>query len=120
MFMVTFWMWCWAVQPVKAGLLRPLGALLEGHEGMAAGARSYYEVVVKTAGDKFGWAASRFGLDPARLTTSFAEGAVCRSVLKPLLLPIKLYAAYSFVNATRGMCPWSIVQGGTGGRGIVA
>lgn len=113
--MVTFWVWCWAVQPVKTGLLAPLGAFFEGREGMIEGARNYYEMVVQKVGDKLGGTASRFGLDPARLTTSFAEGAVCRSLLKPLLFPLKLYVAYTFVKATRGMCPWAAAMEASAG-----
>jgi len=98
--MVAFWLWCWVVQPVKLGLVQPFGEVLAGNQ-MVARVAAAYEGLVEKAGSKFGWVADRLKLDPTRLTTSFAEAAVARSLLKPLLLPLKLYAAYMFVKVWR-------------------
>jgi len=124
---------------LSAGFLQPVVDFLEGrhkgaaegetgyYEGMVAGtvagAKGYYEGVVAKASDKFGWVGEKLGLDPARLTTSFAEGAVCRSLLKPILLPLKLYVAYTVVVLWKQqggllVCPWgaaaAAVAAGTG------
>eukprot|EP00287_Rhodomonas_sp_CCMP768_P010657 CAMPEP_0196728552 /NCGR_PEP_ID=MMETSP1091-20130531/9197_1 /TAXON_ID=302021 /ORGANISM="Rhodomonas sp., Strain CCMP768" /LENGTH=169 /DNA_ID=CAMNT_0042071313 /DNA_START=212 /DNA_END=718 /DNA_ORIENTATION=- len=99
--MLSFWITCFMVQPLQNGFLRPLMLLLPmAREAMGSSFDKFeaaYEAVFARVQQKFQRVAGWLRVDPVRFTTSYAEGAVCRGVLKPLLVPLKLYCAYLMV-----------------------
>lgn len=97
--MLAFWVTCFICQPLQNGLFRPLMLLLPmAKEALGCSVfekvEAVYEAVLTRVQQKFEKLATKLRIDPVRFTTSYAEGAVCRGVLKPLLVPLKLYCAY--------------------------
>jgi len=104
--MLSFWVTCFTAQPLKCGFFQPLSLLIPFvkevfGDSMFEKAEAVYETVLTRVQQKFDGIASRLHVDAVRLSTSYAEGAVCRGVLKPLLVPLKLYASYLMVLAWR-------------------
>jgi hypothetical protein len=99
--MLTVWWLCFLVQPVQNGLLQPIFALLRSNEpnSMLSKADLLYQELMTFSKKNFEGLARRIGVDPVRLTMSYAEGSLFRSLLKPLLVPLKLYGAYSVVTS---------------------
>mmetsp|Transcript_19859 Transcript_19859/g.31084 ORF Transcript_19859/g.31084 Transcript_19859/m.31084 type:complete len:203 (+) Transcript_19859:124-732(+) len=102
--MLCFWAGCFIVQPIKCGLLQPLGTLISicreiFGSGLLDKAEGLYTEVLGRIQQKFDIVAKRLGIDAMRFSSSYAESAVCRSVLKPLLFPLKLYLVFACIMA---------------------
>ena len=102
--MLIVWWVCFLVQPVQNGLLQPIFDLLRG-TGAKRGnavmdkADQFYKELMAFSKKNLEGIARRMGVDPVRLTMSYAEGSLFRSLMKPLLVPLKLYGAYSIVTS---------------------
>eukprot|EP00291_Cryptomonas_curvata_P015035 CAMPEP_0172154014 /NCGR_PEP_ID=MMETSP1050-20130122/1790_1 /TAXON_ID=233186 /ORGANISM="Cryptomonas curvata, Strain CCAP979/52" /LENGTH=132 /DNA_ID=CAMNT_0012822665 /DNA_START=237 /DNA_END=635 /DNA_ORIENTATION=+ len=103
--MLTVWWICFLVQPVQNGLLQPIFNLLKSNEpkdetnSLLSKADRFYKELMSFSKKNFEGLARRIGVDPVRLTMSYAEGSLFRSLLKPLLMPLKLYGAYAVVTS---------------------
>ena len=119
--MLNVWWLCFVVQPVKNGLLQPIFSLMKENgparegTGVIQKADNLYQGFLSFSKRNFEGIARRIGVDPVRLTASYAEGSVLRSLLKPVLMPAKLYMAYSIVTSqifkvgfdkAITVCPW--------------
>eukprot|EP00960_Hanusia_phi_P053171 761887-Hanusia_phi.AAC.3 len=104
--LLSFWVACFMMQPVKQCFLEPIGTLvgamreIVGH-GFMRTAEDSYKLILEKVQTKFADIAKRLKVDPVRLSTAYAEGALCRGLLKPLLVPMKLYGAYLLVRGWR-------------------
>ena len=112
--MLGFWALCFFFQPMQAGVLEPVWHLM-GMAQVAPPAPCRWHILrvaltnapsgcVELSArlqSKFDWLAKRVNVDPLLLSTSFAEGAVYRTMLKPFLLPLKLYGAYALTCCWR-------------------
>ena len=97
--MLGVWAMCFFWQPMKAGVLEPVLHLLQMAQDVLpcvalTNASSGCIELSARLQFKFDWVAKRLNVDPLLLSASFAEGAVYRNMLKPFLLPLKLYGAY--------------------------
>jgi hypothetical protein len=106
--LVLFWAACFASQPIKHGILVPLQSvyavfreLVGVGDSWASRAGEMYDIVHAKVQSKFDGVAATLRVDPVRLTTAYCEGAVCRSMCKPLLVPLKLYCTYCMVTGWR-------------------
>ena len=109
--LLLFWATCFASQPIKHGILAPLqtvfSALREvvGVAGVGdawvSRAGEIYDLVHAKVQSKFDGVAATLRVDGVRLTTAYCEGAVCRGMCKPLLVPLKLYCTYCMVTGWR-------------------
>lgn len=104
--LLSFWLACFVMQPVKQCFLQPIGTLVGVMrdifgQGFMRTAEGSYKLVLEKVHSKFADIAKRMQVDPVRLSTAYAEGAICRGLLKPLLVPMKLYGAYLLVRGWR-------------------
>jgi hypothetical protein len=104
--MLIVWWVCFLVQPVQNGLLQPIFSLIRGTgTGQGSGnsvmekADNFYKELMAFSKKKFEGIAKRMGVDPVRLTMSYAEGSLFRSLMKPVLVPLKLYGAYAIITS---------------------
>jgi hypothetical protein len=106
--MLSFWALCFTCQPMKAGVLEPVWHLLRMAQevlpcsALTRAESSCAELSARLQA-KFDWLAKRLNLDPVLLSASFAEGAIYRNLLKPFLLPLKLYGAYVLTCGWRAL-----------------
>jgi hypothetical protein len=107
--MLSFWAACFVSQPIKHGILEPLLSVfgvckevLGVGEGWVNRAEEIYSLVHAKVQSKFDSVAKTLRVDAVRLTTAYCEGAVCRGMCKPLLVPLKLYCTYCM------LCCWRL------------
>ncbi|KAJ1478493.1 hypothetical protein T484DRAFT_1960974 [Baffinella frigidus] len=118
--MLFFWALCFFYQPIKAGVLEPVWHLLRMAQeflpcGQALATAHFAAFQISTRLQaKFEWLAKRLHVDPLLLSASFAEGAVYRTMLKPFLLPLKLYGAYALTCCWRGCLHRAMAAAGVG------
>ncbi|KAJ1486315.1 hypothetical protein T484DRAFT_1666577 [Baffinella frigidus] len=116
--MLGFWALCFEYQPAKAGVLEPVWHLIKMAQdvlpcaALTTASSGCMELSARLQA-KFAWLAKRFNVDPLLLSASFAEGAVYRNMLKPFLLPLKLYGAYALTCCWRAC--WHRAMAGTRG-----
>ncbi|KAJ1473481.1 hypothetical protein T484DRAFT_1835957 [Baffinella frigidus] len=119
--MLGFWAMCLFWQPAKAGVIEPVWHLLRmaqevlpcGH-ALATAHFAAFQISSRLQA-KFDWLAKRLHVDPLLLSAAFAEGAIYRNMLKPFLLPLKLYGAYALTCCWRG-CLQRAMPGAGGGQ----
>ena len=106
--LISFWIACFLGQPIKHGILGPLltvysifKEVLGIDDSWLLRAEELYQVVHDKVQSKFDGVASRLQVDGVRLTTAYCEGAVCRGMCKPLLVPLKLYCTYCLLTGWR-------------------
>ena len=108
--LLFFWAACFCTQPLKHGILAPLRSVIGVchevigfGEGWVQRTEGLYNLVHAKVQSKFDGVAKTLRVDAVRLTTAYCEGAVCRGMCKPLLVPLKLYATYCL------LCCWRLV-----------
>lgn len=106
--LLLFWAACFASQPIKHGILAPLQSVFAVFrevagvgDAWASRAGEMYDLVHAKVQSKFDGVAATLRVDAVRLTTAYCEGAVCRGMCKPLLVPLKLYCTYCMVTGWR-------------------
>jgi len=106
--LLSFWAACFVSQPIKHGILEPILSVFGVFkEVMGVGdswlcrAEELYGIVHSKVQSKFDGVAATLNVDGVRLTTAYCEGAVCRGMCKPLLVPLKLYCTYCILSTWR-------------------
>uniref|UniRef100_A0A7S0E5G2 Uncharacterized protein n=1 Tax=Hanusia phi TaxID=3032 RepID=A0A7S0E5G2_9CRYP len=79
-------------------LLQPLKRSVNWGDSSMGMFKGRFETALNAAERKLGWLTRFLHLDAVRLATAYAECTVLRLILKPLLVPAKLYLTFTILR----------------------